>query len=91
MCGVGTGGTLTGVGRYLKEQRADVQVVLADPKGSTLSGGPDGDYAIEGIGSTSVVFGMLAMSSGLREMPVSRVVLLVLETHIEVDVPRPTE
>ena len=35
-CSVGTGGTLAGVSRYLKERRADIEVVLADPHGSAL-------------------------------------------------------
>ena len=35
-CAVGTGGTLAGVGRYLKERNSDVQIVLADPHGSAL-------------------------------------------------------
>jgi cystathionine beta-synthase len=52
VCGVGTGGTLSGVGRYLKERNPDVQVVLADPLGSTLSGGTAGAYLLEGIGSS---------------------------------------
>lgn len=52
VCGVGTGGTLSGAGRYLKEQNSSVQVVLADPQGSTLSGGQAGAYLLEGIGSS---------------------------------------
>lgn len=52
VCGVGTGGTLSGVGRYLKEQKPTVQIVLADPQGSTLSGGNAGAYLLEGIGAS---------------------------------------
>ncbi|WP_040502866.1 PLP-dependent cysteine synthase family protein [Idiomarina xiamenensis] len=36
VCGVGSGGTLTGIGRYLREQRDDIDLVLADPAGSIL-------------------------------------------------------
>jgi cystathionine beta-synthase len=36
VCGVGSGGTLTGIGRYLREQNSDVDLVLADPEGSIL-------------------------------------------------------
>jgi cysteine synthase len=57
----GTGGTISGVGRYMKEHVPGVQVVLADPYGSGLGEwvntgtlGPDGPFAIEGIGSASV-------------------------------------
>ena len=57
----GTGGTITGAGRRLKEHDANVKVVLADPVGSSLADwvntgtlGPDGPFAIEGIGSGSV-------------------------------------
>lgn len=48
----GSGGTLTGVARYLKEKRPDVRCVMADPIGSTMGGGEPGCYAIEGIGNT---------------------------------------
>jgi cystathionine beta-synthase len=47
---VGTGGTITGVGRYLKEQNPQVEVVGADPEGSIYSGGPVHPYRVEGIG-----------------------------------------
>ena len=48
--GVGTGGTISGIGRYLKEQRSDVQVVGADPAGSVYSGGTGRPYLVEGVG-----------------------------------------
>jgi cystathionine beta-synthase len=51
--GVGTGGTITGAGRYLKEQKPGVAVVGADPEGSIYTKGPEGDlhqYLVEGVG-----------------------------------------
>ena len=47
---VGTGGTITGVGRYLKEQSPGIEVIGADPEGSIYSGGPVHPYRVEGIG-----------------------------------------
>ena len=47
---LGTGGTVSGTGRYLKERRPDVVIVGADPAGSIFSGGPVGPYLTEGIG-----------------------------------------
>jgi cysteine synthase len=61
VCSSGTGGTITGVGRRLKEYDPRTQIVLADPVGSSLADwvntgtlGPDGPYTVEGIGSGSV-------------------------------------
>jgi cystathionine beta-synthase len=48
--GVGTGGTISGAGRYLKEQSPEIEVVGADPEGSLYSGGPVRPYRVEGIG-----------------------------------------
>ncbi len=48
--GVGTGGTISGVGRYLKEQSETVEIVGADPEGSIYSGGEVHPYGVEGIG-----------------------------------------
>ncbi|MGN6132106.1 MAG: cystathionine beta-synthase, partial [Nocardioidaceae bacterium] len=50
VAGVGTGGTISGVGRYLKDQNPDVQVVGADPAGSVYSGGSGRPYLVEGVG-----------------------------------------
>jgi cystathionine beta-synthase len=50
VAGVGTGGTITGVGRYLKTQNPAVQIVGADPAGSVYSGGSGRPYLVEGIG-----------------------------------------
>ena len=50
VAGVGTGGTITGVGRYLKSVSPSVQIVGADPAGSVYSGGSGRPYLVEGIG-----------------------------------------
>jgi cystathionine beta-synthase len=50
VAGAGTGGTLVGVGRYLKAQRPAIQVVAADPEGSVYSGGEGRPYLVEGVG-----------------------------------------
>lgn len=49
--GAGSGGTYTGILRYLKEKNPKIKGVLADPVGSTMGGGEHGDYNIEGIGN----------------------------------------
>ena len=48
--GMGTGGTISGVGRYLKEKNPDVLIVGADPAGSVYSGGTGRPYLVEGVG-----------------------------------------
>ena len=50
VAGVGTGGTISGVGRFLKEQNSDIQVIGADPAGSVYSGGTGRPYLVEGVG-----------------------------------------
>lgn len=59
VAGAGTGGTITGVGRFLKRHVLNVQIVLADPVGSGLARwaadgivGPDAAYEVEGIGTS---------------------------------------
>jgi cystathionine beta-synthase len=52
--GVGTGGTISGVARYLKERKPDVKIVGADPEGSVLSGGSPRPWKVEGIGEDFV-------------------------------------
>ncbi|HLE88687.1 MAG TPA: pyridoxal-phosphate dependent enzyme, partial [Candidatus Limnocylindria bacterium] len=50
VAGIGTGGTISGIGRYLREQKPDLVVVGADTEGSVFSGGPAHPYLTEGVG-----------------------------------------
>jgi cystathionine beta-synthase len=54
VAGVGTGGTVSGVARYLKERNPEVKIVGADPEGSVLSGGTPRPWKVEGIGEDFV-------------------------------------
>ncbi len=51
VAGAGSGGTYSGIVRYLKEHNDNIKGVLADPEGSTIGGGEHFDYNIEGIGN----------------------------------------
>src|SRR5205085_934642 len=50
----GTGGTVSGVARYLKERNPDIKIIGADPEGSVLSGGSPRPWKVEGIGEDFV-------------------------------------
>ncbi len=51
VAGAGSGGTFSGIVKYLKEKKTSIQGILADPIGSSMGGGEHGDYDIEGIGN----------------------------------------
>lgn len=61
VCSSGTGGTISGSGKRMKEHDSNIKIVLADPVGSSIASwvntgvlGPDGPFAVEGIGSGTV-------------------------------------
>ena len=52
--GVGTGGTFTGVARFMKEKLPNVYCAAVETQGSVLGGGPKGPHKVEGIGSSFI-------------------------------------
>ncbi|MBB6625306.1 cysteine synthase family protein [Clostridium gasigenes] len=52
--GAGSGGTFSGIVKYLKERIPNVIGILADPEGSTMGGGQEGCYKVEGIGNNFI-------------------------------------
>lgn len=52
--GAGSGGTFTGVVKFLKDKNNNIKAILADPEGSTMGGGIEGCYDIEGIGNNFI-------------------------------------
>ncbi len=62
VAGAGTGGTFTGVARYLRERNPLVECYVVEPQGSILKGGEAGPHEVEGIGASSFIPPVLDMS-----------------------------
>jgi len=62
VAGAGTGGTFTGVARYLKERNPNCWCAVVEPQGSILKGGEAGPHEVEGIGASSFIPAVLDMS-----------------------------
>src|SRR5205085_2446312 len=62
VAGAGTGGTFTGVARYLRERLPSVECYVVEPQGSILKGGEAGPHEVEGIGASSFIPPVLDMS-----------------------------
>ena len=77
VAGVGSGGTLAGVAKYLKEKNAEIQVVAAEPAGSPLlSGGVAGNHGLQGIGANFI-------PAAVADRPFDRVVTVKDEDAFE--------
>lgn len=77
VCGVGTGGTLTGIGSVLKPRKAGLKMIAVEPEDSAiLSGGPPGPHAIQGIGAGFV-------PGNLDQTLIDEVVTIANETALE--------
>ena len=62
VAGAGTGGTFTGVAKYLREKNPDIYCVVVEPQGSILKGGEAGPHDVEGIGASSFIPPVLDMT-----------------------------
>jgi O-acetylserine dependent cystathionine beta-synthase len=62
LAGAGTGGTFTGVARYLRERDPNVQCYIVEPQGSILKGGEAGPHEVEGIGASTFIPAVLDLS-----------------------------
>ncbi len=77
VAGVGSGGTLGGVARFMKEKNADIQIVAAEPAGSPLlSGGAAGSHGLQGIGANFI-------PAAVADRPFDRVVTVKDEDAFE--------
>ena len=69
VAGAGSGGTISGILRYIKERDPNVKGILADPEGSTMGGGEHHDYNIEGIGNDFIADTMdMSLIDGVVKM-----------------------
>lgn len=84
VAGAGSGGTFSGIARYLKEMNPTIQTIVAEPIGSTMGGGEEGCYEIEGIGNNfipetmdmSLADGFIAISDAEAFEAVKRLAVL---------------